>query len=91
MKTQYSILSFDLRKEIVRLEETCLEITSDKYFPSGLTFPRRPPWNFDMSRLELDSRENRYFTVNLLMTLFFNNPAVHFYYGGFFLFLGIFN
>ncbi|XP_077289886.1 nucleostemin 4 isoform X2 [Arctopsyche grandis] len=53
------------KKQIIRLDETCLEITSDKYFPAGLTFPRRPPWNFDMSRLELDSRENRYFTQYL--------------------------
>lgn len=45
------------------MDETSLEITSDRYFPAGLTFPRRPPWNFDTSRLELDCRENRYFTV----------------------------
>ncbi|KAG8293308.1 Guanine nucleotide-binding-like protein 1 [Homalodisca vitripennis] len=50
------------RKELVPAPETALEINLDDYFDPGLDFPKRPPWNFNMSREELDSREQRYFT-----------------------------
>ncbi|XP_017780176.1 PREDICTED: guanine nucleotide-binding protein-like 1 [Nicrophorus vespilloides] len=39
-----------------------LEINVHDYFPEDFDFPKRPSWNFDMSREALDARENRYFT-----------------------------
>ncbi|XP_067002632.2 guanine nucleotide-binding protein-like 1 [Anabrus simplex] len=41
--------------------EESLEIDIDQYFPPELDFPKRPPWNFDMSREEFEAREQRYF------------------------------
>jgi hypothetical protein len=51
------------RRELVPVPETALEINLDDYFEAALDFPKRPPWNFDMSREELEAREHRYFTV----------------------------
>ncbi|XP_071452354.1 guanine nucleotide-binding protein-like 1 [Hetaerina americana] len=39
-----------------------LEIEADIYFPSGLDLPVRPPWDFSMSKIELEAREHKYFT-----------------------------
>lgn len=36
---------------------------SDNYFPPGFDIPKRPPWDFNMTREQLDIREHRYFTV----------------------------
>lgn len=36
---------------------------SDNYFPPGIDMPKRPPWNFNMTKEQLDIREQRYFTV----------------------------
>lgn len=36
---------------------------SDNYFPPGIDIPKRPPWDFNMTREQLDIREQRYFTV----------------------------
>lgn len=36
---------------------------SDNYFPPGIDMPRRPPWDFNMTKEQLDIREQRYFTV----------------------------
>lgn len=57
------------RKEFARhsLEmktEKDLEVTADDFFDSKLNFPKRPPWNFDLNKDELDARENRYFIVS---------------------------
>ncbi|XP_046401008.1 guanine nucleotide-binding protein-like 1 [Ischnura elegans] len=41
--------------------EVDLEIDADSYFPPGLDFPVRPPWNFSMSKNELEGKEQRYF------------------------------
>ncbi|XP_058802266.1 guanine nucleotide-binding protein-like 1 [Phymastichus coffea] len=38
---------------------------SDDYFPAEVDIPKRPPWNFNMSKEELEVRENRYFTEYL--------------------------
>uniref|UniRef100_A0A0A9WFB0 Guanine nucleotide-binding protein-like 1 n=2 Tax=Lygus hesperus TaxID=30085 RepID=A0A0A9WFB0_LYGHE len=50
------------RKTLVPLPETSLEVSSEQYFPDDLKFPVRPPWDFNMSKEQLDARENRYFT-----------------------------
>lgn len=46
-------------------KEVDLEIKLEDYFPSGMDFPKRPPWDFSMSKEELDAHENRYFTVSI--------------------------
>ncbi|KAL6426728.1 hypothetical protein ACFW04_009230 [Cataglyphis niger] len=38
---------------------------SDNYFPPGIDIPKRPPWDFNMTREQLDIREQRYFTEYL--------------------------
>ncbi|KAJ8672775.1 hypothetical protein QAD02_004035 [Eretmocerus hayati] len=38
---------------------------SDDYFPSGLDMPKRPSWDFSMSKEEVEMREQRYFTEYL--------------------------
>lgn len=55
------------RKEDARkaLEPCTIEQqeVSDDFFPTGLDMPKRPAWDFSMSKEELDAREQRYFTV----------------------------
>jgi len=36
-----------------------------EFFPDGLEFPERPPWDHSMAKEVLDARENRYFTEYL--------------------------
>lgn len=36
---------------------------SDNYFPPGIDMPKRPPWDFNMTKEQLNIREQRYFTV----------------------------
>lgn len=36
---------------------------SDNYFPPGIDMPKRPPWDFNMTKEQLNMREQRYFTV----------------------------
>ncbi|GAB1868182.1 Guanine nucleotide-binding protein-like 1 [Camponotus japonicus] len=38
---------------------------SDNYFPPGIDMPKRPPWDFNMTKEQLDIREQRYFTEYL--------------------------
>ncbi|KAL7305675.1 hypothetical protein TKK_0001932 [Trichogramma kaykai] len=38
---------------------------SDDYFPEGIDMPKRPAWDFSMSKEELDMREQKYFTEYL--------------------------
>lgn len=38
---------------------------SDNYFPPEVDMPKRPPWDFSMSKEQLDLREQRYFTEYL--------------------------
>lgn len=54
----------EARSSLVPVTETEMEIKFEYYFPPELDFPKRPPWNFNMSRDELDAREHRYFTVS---------------------------
>ncbi|GBP13636.1 Guanine nucleotide-binding protein-like 1 [Eumeta japonica] len=39
-----------------------MEIEPSQFFPRDLSFPKRPPWNFDMTPQQLDAQEQRYFT-----------------------------
>uniref|UniRef100_A0A1B6C3N2 Guanine nucleotide-binding protein-like 1 n=1 Tax=Clastoptera arizonana TaxID=38151 RepID=A0A1B6C3N2_9HEMI len=41
--------------------EDSLEINIDDYFEPALDFPKRPPWNFEMTREQLEAREHKYF------------------------------
>lgn len=52
------------RRELVPVSEAEFEVNADDFFESALDIPQRPPWNFDMSREELEAREHRYFTVS---------------------------
>lgn len=36
---------------------------SDNYFPPGIDMPKRPPWDFSVTKEQLEIREQRYFTV----------------------------
>lgn len=38
---------------------------SDNYFPPEIDMPKRPPWNFNMTKEQLDIIEHRYFTVRI--------------------------
>ncbi|XP_066589713.1 guanine nucleotide-binding protein-like 1 isoform X2 [Prorops nasuta] len=38
---------------------------SDNYFPPEIDMPKRPPWDFTMSKEQLDIREQRYFAKYL--------------------------
>ncbi|CAK9804377.1 Guanine nucleotide-binding protein-like 1 [Anthophora plagiata] len=38
---------------------------SDNYFPPEIDMPKRPPWDFNISKEQLDLREQRYFTEYL--------------------------
>lgn len=38
---------------------------SDNYFPPEIDMPKRPPWNFNMTKEQLDIIEHRYFTEYL--------------------------
>jgi hypothetical protein len=51
------------RQTIVPVSEESLEINIDDFFLPELDFPKRPPWDYAISKEELDARENRYFTV----------------------------
>lgn len=43
--------------------EIDLEIDGKDYFDKALDFPKRPPWNFELSKEKLEAQEQRYFTV----------------------------
>ncbi|KAK4317226.1 hypothetical protein Pmani_011670 [Petrolisthes manimaculis] len=49
--------------EIEPLPETALEATTELFFPVGLRYPDRPPWNMHMSKQKLDISENRHFRL----------------------------
>ncbi|XP_011864993.1 PREDICTED: guanine nucleotide-binding protein-like 1 [Vollenhovia emeryi] len=38
---------------------------SDNYFPPGIDMPKRPPWDFNMTKEQLETKEQRYFTEYL--------------------------
>ncbi|XP_058124530.1 guanine nucleotide-binding protein-like 1 [Anopheles ziemanni] len=49
----------EARKELVYRSEKDMEL-GDNYF-QAYDFPKRPRWNFEMSKEQLDANENRYF------------------------------
>ncbi|CAG9854108.1 unnamed protein product [Phyllotreta striolata] len=55
------------QKEIARQslevkEEQDLEIEGSHFFNTDFDFPKRPPWEFGLSKEKLDQQENHYFT-----------------------------
>lgn len=53
----------EARREIIPVSSSEFEISTDDYFDEEIDFPKRPKWSYEMSREELEIRENRYFTV----------------------------
>ncbi|XP_075989652.1 nucleostemin 4 [Anticarsia gemmatalis] len=51
----------DALKELKPVPEKDLEINPSDYFPSDVSFPKRPPWDFNMTPAQLDAQEQRYF------------------------------
>ncbi|XP_052748424.1 guanine nucleotide-binding protein-like 1 [Galleria mellonella] len=43
------------------IPEKEMEVDPSDYFPADLTFPKRPPWDFNMTPVQLDCQEQRYF------------------------------
>lgn len=37
---------------------------SDNYFPPEIDIPKRPPWDFNMTKDQLEMREQKYFRVS---------------------------
>jgi hypothetical protein len=52
------------RKALNPVPEKDLEVNSSEFFPADLSFPKRPPWDFKMTPLQLETQEQRYFKVN---------------------------
>lgn len=40
---------------------------SDNYFPPEIDMPKRPPWDFNMSKDQLEMREQKYFRVSICL------------------------
>ncbi|KAJ8704828.1 hypothetical protein PYW08_012148 [Mythimna loreyi] len=51
----------DALKELRPVPEKDLEVNPEDYFPTDLSFPKRPPWDFNMTPAQLDAQEQRYF------------------------------
>ncbi|KAI5637170.1 50S ribosome-binding GTPase domain-containing protein [Phthorimaea operculella] len=51
----------DALKSLNPQPESALEIDSSDFFPSEVSFPKRPPWDFNMTVAQLDAQEQRYF------------------------------
>lgn len=56
------------RLSLSKVSEKDLEINGDDYFLKELDFPKRPPWSFEMSIEQLETREQKYFMVILHIT-----------------------
>lgn len=61
----------EAKKSILKVPETDLEISFECYFPTTMDIPKRPPWSPNMSRVELDLQENKYFRVSLIIFYYF--------------------
>ncbi|XP_050556505.1 guanine nucleotide-binding protein-like 1 [Spodoptera frugiperda] len=48
-------------KELNPVPEKDLEVNPVDYFPADVSFPKRPPWDFNMTPAQLDAQEQRYF------------------------------
>lgn len=49
------------RQVLIPVEEKGLEIDGSQFFETNLDFPKRPPWDFDLSKEKLEQQENKYF------------------------------
>lgn len=59
------------RKSINPVPASGFEIAVEDFFLKELDFPKRPPWNFNMSLEVLEAREHKYFTVRIMFNLAF--------------------
>ena len=50
-------------KPVEMLPKNELETNTDVFYPAGLSYPSRPPWNASMSKKTLDMSENRHFRL----------------------------
>lgn len=50
-------------KTVTPVSEEEMEIDIDDYFLPELDFPKRPVWDHETTKQELDMQENRYFRV----------------------------
>lgn len=69
------------RHSLQKVSEQGLEVNSDDYFPEELNFPKRPKWNYQLSKEVLEQNEQRYFTVSSMQTyntLFEDNTMFNF-------------
>lgn len=75
-KNKYTLQFFqESKEEIMKRKEqasSTLETlslkdqeVSDDYFPPEIDIPKRPPWDFNMSKEQLELREQKYFTEYL--------------------------
>ncbi|CAH2064987.1 unnamed protein product, partial [Iphiclides podalirius] len=51
----------DAMKALNSVKEQDMEVDPSDYFPTELTFPKRPPWDFSMTTAQLDAQEQKYF------------------------------
>ncbi|XP_013137797.1 PREDICTED: guanine nucleotide-binding protein-like 1 isoform X2 [Papilio polytes] len=51
----------DSMKSLNRVLEKDMEVDPTDYFPSDISFPKRPPWDFSMTAAQLDAQEQKYF------------------------------
>lgn len=58
IRKQQAMQSLELK------QEKDLEINGDEFFENALDFPKRPPWDFSLSKEILEAQEQRYFTVS---------------------------
>lgn len=59
------------RRAINPVSPSGLEIAIENFFMKELDFPKRPPWEYDMSVKQLEEREHRYFTVGIMCNVEF--------------------
>lgn len=52
---------------MTKVSEKELEIDNKQFFPNELDFPKRPPWSFDMSKEKVEAKEQKYFTVKIMV------------------------
>lgn len=51
----------DALKSLIQVSEKEMEIDPKDFFPNEVSFPKRPPWDFSMTAVQLDAQEQKYF------------------------------
>ncbi|CAK1592486.1 unnamed protein product [Parnassius mnemosyne] len=51
----------DALKSLNPVPEEAMEVDPSDYFPADISFPKRPPWDFNMTVAQLDAQEQKYF------------------------------